>query len=86
MGLATAGGIFLWQLPGGPVIFTTIWLVARALLRHTARGVMVGLALGTPVSLLIWRPPPPVTAYTLAVIVVLLIRHISDFHREYQVR
>jgi glycerol-3-phosphate acyltransferase PlsY len=83
MGLATAGGIFLWLLPGGPVIFTVIWLVARALLHHTARAVMVGLALGTPAALLIWRPPPHVTAYVLAVVVVLLIRHISDFYREY---
>jgi glycerol-3-phosphate acyltransferase PlsY len=83
MGLATAGGIFLWLLPGGPVIFTAIWLVARALLQHTARAVMVGLALGTPVALLIWWPPPHVMAYVLAVVVVLLIRHISDFYREY---
>jgi glycerol-3-phosphate acyltransferase PlsY len=85
MGLATAGGIFLWQLPGGPVIFTAIWLVARALLRHTARAVMVGLLLGAPISILLWRPSLPVTAYTLAVVVVLLIRHISDFRREYDV-
>jgi glycerol-3-phosphate acyltransferase PlsY len=83
MGLAPAGGIFLWQLPGGPVVFAAIWLAARAVLRHTARAVMVGLILGTPISLLLWRPSPPVTVYTLAVTVLLLIRHVSDFHREY---
>lgn len=83
MGLATAGGIFLWLLPGGPVIFTAIWLVARALLHHSARAVMVGLVLGTPAALLIWRPPPHVTVYVLGAVVVLLIRHISDFYREY---
>lgn len=83
MGLSTAGGIFLWLLPGGPVIFTAIWLAARALLRHTARAVMVGLALGTPVTLLIWRPAPPISIYTLAVVAVLLARHLSDFYREY---
>jgi glycerol-3-phosphate acyltransferase PlsY len=83
MGLATAGGIFLWLLPGGPVIFTAIWLATRALLHHTARAVMVGMVLGTPITLLIWRPALPVVVYTLAVGVVLLIRHASDFHREY---
>ncbi len=85
MGLATAGGIFLWLLPGGPVIFTAVWLAARALLRHTARAVMVGLTLGTPATLLIWRPSGPVTAYTLAVVIVLLIRHVSDLYRQYDV-
>lgn len=83
MGLATAGGIFLWLLPGGPVVFTAIWLVARALLRHSARAVMVGLTLGAPVALLIWRPAPPVTAYVLVGVGVLLVRHVSDFYREY---
>jgi glycerol-3-phosphate acyltransferase PlsY len=83
MGLSTAGGIFLWLLPGGPVVFTAIWLAARALLRHSARAVMVGLVLGTPITLLIWRPAPPTRIYTLAVVAVLLVRHLSDFHREY---
>jgi glycerol-3-phosphate acyltransferase PlsY len=88
MGLATAGGIFLWLLPGGPVVFVTFWLIARTLLRHVpgltyrrSLAVMVGLVLGTPAALLLWRPSPPVTAYTLASIVLLLIRHISDSHR-----
>jgi glycerol-3-phosphate acyltransferase PlsY len=83
MGLATAGGIFLWWLPLGPVVFVILWLVARALLRHTARAVLVGLALGTPITLLLWRPAPPVIAFTLATVTVLLVRHLSDFHRQY---
>ncbi len=83
MGLATAGGIFLWLLPLGPVVFVILWLVTRAMLHHTARAVLVGLALGTPITLLLWRPAPPVIAFTLAAIAVLLARHLSDFHREY---
>jgi hypothetical protein len=47
--------------------------------------VMVGLALGAPATLLLWRPSPPVTAYTLAAVAVLLARHVSDFQREYNV-
>ena len=85
MGVSTAGGIFLWVLPGGVVVFTAIWLAARALLRHFLKGayrspqaVIVGLALGTPVALLLWSPPSPVTAYTLAAAVVLVVRHISQ--------
>ncbi len=85
MGISTAGGIFLWVLPGGVVVFAAIWLAARALLRRFLKGayrsplgVMVGLALGTPVAFLLWSPPPPVTAYTLAAIVILLIRHASQ--------
>lgn len=85
MGLATAGGIFLWLLPVGPVVFVILWLVARATLHHTARAVLVGLALGTPATLLLWQPSPPVVAYTLVVVAVLLVRHASDFHREYNV-
>ncbi len=85
MGLATAGGIFLWLLPIGPVIFVAIWLVARALLRHSARAAMAGLVLGAPTTLLLWRPPPMTVYYTLAAVVVLLVRHVSDFHREYNV-
>jgi glycerol-3-phosphate acyltransferase PlsY len=85
MGLATAGGIFLWLLPLGPVVFVILWLVARAMLCHTARAVMVGLALGTPITLLLWRPAPPVIAFTLATVTVLLVRHLSDFHRQYNV-
>lgn len=83
MGLATAGGIFLWMLPGGPVVFLILWLVTRFLLRHTARAVMIGLALGAPVTLLIWQPSLHVTAYTVASITLLLIRHVPDFYREY---
>jgi glycerol-3-phosphate acyltransferase PlsY len=82
MGLATAGGIFLWQLPAGPVIFTAIWVAARIVLRHTARAVVVGLALGTPITLLLWHPSPPVMAYTLAAVAVLLIRYVSKLTRE----
>jgi len=85
MGVSTAGGIFLWVLPGGVVVFTAIWLAARALLRRLLReayrspqGVIVGLALGTPVALLLWSPPSPVTAYTLAAAVILLARHLSQ--------
>jgi glycerol-3-phosphate acyltransferase PlsY len=85
MGLATAGGIFLWWLPLGPVVFVILWLVARALLRHTARAVLVGLALGTPITLLLWRPALPVIAFTLATVTVLLVRHLSDFYRQYNV-
>jgi glycerol-3-phosphate acyltransferase PlsY len=88
MGLAAAGGIFLWLLPLGPAVFAVIWLVARALLRrYSPKGtyrsswaVMVGLAMGAPVTLLLWRPPPPVTAYTLGVVAVLLVRHVSELH------
>jgi glycerol-3-phosphate acyltransferase PlsY len=85
MGISTAGGIFLWVLPGGVVVFTAIWLAARALLRHFLKGayrsplgVIVGLALGAPVALLLWSPPLPVTAYTIAAIAVLLVRHASQ--------
>jgi glycerol-3-phosphate acyltransferase PlsY len=78
MGLATAGGIFLWQLPAGPVIFTAISAAARLGLRHTGRAVVVGLALGTPITLLLWRPSPPVMAYTLTAVAVLLIRYVSE--------
>ncbi len=85
MGISTAGGIFLWVLPGGVVVFAAIWLAARALLRRFLKGayrsplgVMVGLALGAPIALLLWSPPPPVTAYTLAAIAILLIRHASQ--------
>jgi len=85
MGISTAGGIFLWVLPGGVVVFAAIWLAARALLRRFLRGayrspqgVMVGLALGAPVALLLWSPPLPVTAYTVAAIVILLVRHASQ--------
>jgi glycerol-3-phosphate acyltransferase PlsY len=83
MGLATAGGIFLWLFPFGPIVFVILWLIARALLHHTARAVMVGLVLGTPITLLLWRPAPPVIAFTLAAVTVLLVRHLADFHREY---
>jgi hypothetical protein len=72
-------------LPLGPVVFVILWLVARALLHHTARAVLVSLALGTPVTLLLWRPAPPVIAFTLAAVAVLLVRHLSDFHRQYNV-
>jgi glycerol-3-phosphate acyltransferase PlsY len=85
MGLATAGGIFLWWLPLGPIVFVILWLIARALLHHTARAVMVGLVLGTPVTLLLWQPALPVIAFTLAAVTVLLVRHLSDFHRQYNV-
>jgi glycerol-3-phosphate acyltransferase PlsY len=85
MGISTAGGIFLWVLPGGVVVFTAIWLAARALLRHFLKGayrsplgVIAGLALGAPVALLLWSPPLPVTAYTIAAIAVLLVRHASQ--------
>ena len=85
MGVSTAGGIFLWVLPGGVVVFTAIWLAARALLRHFLKGtyrsplgVIVGLILGAPIALLLWSPPPPVTAYTIAAIVILLVRHVSQ--------
>ena len=85
MGVATAGGIFLWALPGGVVVFTAIWLAARALLRHflkgayrSPQGVIVGLALGAPVALLLWSPPLPVAAYTMAAVVILLVRHASQ--------
>jgi len=82
MGLATAGGVFLWLLPMGVVVFVTIWLVARALLRHSARAVIIGLVLGTPLTLLFWRPALlPMMIYTLAVVAVLLVRHVPDFHR-----
>jgi glycerol-3-phosphate acyltransferase PlsY len=85
MGLATAGGIFLWWLPLGPIVFAILWLIARVLLHHTARAVLVGLVLGTPVTLLLWRPALPVIAFTLAAVTVLLVRHLSDFHRQYNV-
>ena len=85
MGISTAGGIFLWVLPGGVVVFTAIWLAARALLRRflkgayrSPQGVIVGLALGTPVALLLWSPTLPVTAYTIAAVVILLVRHVSQ--------
>jgi glycerol-3-phosphate acyltransferase PlsY len=85
MGVATAGGIFLWVLPGGVVVFTAIWLAARALLRHflkgayrSPQGVMAGLALGTPAALLLWSPPLPATVYTLAAVAILLVRHASQ--------
>ncbi len=85
MGVSTAGGIFLWTLPGGVVVFTAIWLAARALLRHflkeayrSPQGVIVGLALGAPIALLLWTPPLPVTAYTVAAVVILLVRHVSQ--------
>ncbi len=85
MGVATAGGIFLWVLPGGVVAFTAIWLAARALLRHflkgayrSPQGVIVGLALGAPVALLLWSPPLLVMAYTLAAVVILVVRHASQ--------
>lgn len=83
MGLATAGGIFLWLLPAGAVIFTVIWLAARTISKHTARAVIVGLVLGAPVTLLIWRPPLPLVAYTLAAVTMLLVRHISNLNRKY---
>jgi hypothetical protein len=35
--------------------------------------------------LLLWRPAPPVIAFTLAAVAVLLVRHLSDFHRQYNV-
>jgi len=85
MGVSTAGGIFLWVLPGGVVVFTAIWLAARALLRHFLKGayrsplgVIAGLALGAPVALLLWSPTLPATAYTLAAVVILLVRHASQ--------
>jgi glycerol-3-phosphate acyltransferase PlsY len=85
MGVATAGGIFLWVLPGGVVVFTVIWLAARALLRRflkgayrSPQGVVVGLVLGAPVSLLLWSPSLPATAYTIAAVVILLVRHASQ--------
>ncbi len=85
MGISTAGGIFLWVLPGGVVVFAVIWLAARALLRRLLKGayrsplgVTVGLALGAPIALLLWSPPPPVTAYTIAAIGILLVRHVSQ--------
>jgi glycerol-3-phosphate acyltransferase PlsY len=85
MGVSTAGGIFLWVLPYGVVVFTAIWLAARALLRHflkgayrSPQGVIAGLALGAPVALLLWSPPLPVAAYTLAAVIILLVRHASQ--------
>ncbi len=85
MGISTAGGIFLWVLPGGVVVFAAIWLAARALLRRFLKGayrsplgVMVGLTVGAPIALLLWSPAPPVTAYTLAAIGILLVRHASQ--------
>jgi glycerol-3-phosphate acyltransferase PlsY len=85
MGVSTAGGIFLWVLPGGVVVFAAIWLAARALLRHFLKGayrsplgVIVGLALGAPIALWLWSPPLPVTAYTVAAVIVLLVRHASQ--------
>ncbi len=84
MGVATAGGIFMWLLPGGVAIFIAIWVAARALLRHSPRAVIVGLVLGAPLTLWLWPPSPPVTAYTLAAVVVLLIRHVPDFNRKYE--
>jgi glycerol-3-phosphate acyltransferase PlsY len=66
MGVSTAGGIFLWVLPGGVVVFTAIWLAAR------------GLLLVAPVALLLWSPPLPVTAYTVAAVIILLVRHASQ--------
>ena len=85
MGVSTAGGIFLWVLPGGVVVFAAIWLAARALLRRllkgayrSPQGVIVGLALGAPIALLLWSPPLPATAYTIAAVVILLVRHASQ--------
>jgi glycerol-3-phosphate acyltransferase PlsY len=85
MGVSTAGGIFLWVLPGGVVVFTVIWLAARALLRRllkgayrSPQGVIVGLALGAPIALLLWSPPLPATAYTIAAVAILLVRHASQ--------
>ena len=85
MGVSTAGGIFLWVLPGGIVVFTAIWLAARALLRHflkgtyrSPQGVMAGLVLGAPIALLLWSPPLAVTAYTVAAVIILVVRHASQ--------
>ena len=85
MGISTAGGIFLWVLPGGVIVFTAIWLAARALLRRFLKGayqsplgVIVALVLGAPIALLLWSPPLPVTAYTIAAIAILLVRHVSQ--------
>jgi glycerol-3-phosphate acyltransferase PlsY len=78
MGLATAGGIFLWVLPGGPLVFAVIWLAARLALRRTAWAAVIALAAGTPASLLLWRPLPAVTAYSLLAVAVLLVRYLSQ--------
>jgi glycerol-3-phosphate acyltransferase PlsY len=82
MGVATAGGLALWQFPLLVLIVAAAYLGVNYFLKHQARTMMVVSAF-LPLMLLPFRPAPEKMALASGIAVALVIRWASDFNRIY---
>lgn len=83
MGVATAGSVALLTVPAAFGVALISWTVWSLVLRHSPRAISA-TALSIPLVAWWLGYPPAGLALTLAVCVVLFMRHIPQLSREYQ--
>ena len=82
MGVATAGGLALWQFPVIIPIVALAYLAVNHFVRHQARTMML-ISAFLPLMSLPFHPSPEKMALISGIAVVLVIRWASDFNRVY---
>jgi len=83
MGLSTLGAIFLYVQPIVILPVALIWFILYRSMNHSARAMVVALAVAGPTLWLLDESPPTVIL-GLVGSAVLILRHFSDWHRSYE--
>lgn len=83
MGLMTLGTILLFIQPLVILPVAVLWFILYRATHHSARAVLMALPLAGPVLWLLGESCP-VVALGLAGSAVLILRHVGDWHRDYE--
>lgn len=83
MGLSTLGVVFLFIRPALILAVAVLWFVLYLATRHPARAMLLVLPAVGP-ALWLFGEPGPVVALGLIGSIVLILRHVGDWRRDYE--
>jgi glycerol-3-phosphate acyltransferase PlsY len=79
-GIATSFGVLLALSPRAAGVAAAVWGAAVAATRYASVGSVLAM-LSVPLSMLLWKEPPPHVAFGVAAAVMGLVRHRSNLRR-----